>query len=63
MCDWCKQQTFQENIKNYCVSCGDKIEGLFKDYIKQGNYCDACNIKAGKNAKFGGSLLANLLIN
>lgn len=36
-------------IKNYCVSCGEKIN--IEDYKENGNYCYECCIKASITAK------------
>lgn len=30
-------------IKNYCVSCGDKIKNPKSNYLARGNYCRKCS--------------------
>ena len=43
---WLMQTMIEENIKNYCVSCGKEIPGTKDWYEKRGNYCQACNSEA-----------------
>jgi hypothetical protein len=42
------------NIKNYCCSCGERIDfgkrDIYDYYCQFGNYCQACNNKISKNA-------------